>query len=221
VCARCRRSTLCMSVSDVRRGEGGKGQEGDHRESLHGGSCRNRAPDGDPSREGHEQHLQGVEIGRYRPDPTGSHPALGAGPNIRTLRLLRYYHRAAEDGMSFRPIRAPRGPHRSSRALAESLRGAGDRLNPPRVPGSGPHSQSRPPAPALARRCGPLQRPASPPSARPQCSTATRRSAPCLGRVITIPQAPGSITATPARLIMVGRRAILRPPCDPPRGSQE
>ena len=41
---------------------------------------------------------------------------------------------AGQDGNS-------RSPHRPARALAESLRGAGDRLHPPRVPRSGPHSE--------------------------------------------------------------------------------
>ena len=65
--------------------------------------------------------------------------------------------------------------NRPARALAESLRGAGDRLNPPRVPGSFPHPERDSPPPALTRLHRLLQHRAATPIARQQQSPATRR----------------------------------------------
>ena len=67
--------------------------------------------------------------------------------------LLR--DRDAIYGEVLHPVRRhdgdPRGDHRPQSALAEPVRGAGDRLHPPRVPGSRPHPERGPSPPALAR----------------------------------------------------------------------
>ena len=81
-----------------------------------------------------------------------------------------------------RSVRAPslghgdsRGPHRPARALAEPLRRTGDRLNPPRVPGSFPHTERDTPPSARTGLHRLLQHRAATPSARQQQSPATRR----------------------------------------------
>ncbi len=99
-----------------------------------------------------------------------------------------------------RPHGDPAGDHRPQSALAEPLRGTGDRLHPPRVPRSLPHSERGPSSPTLARATSPT----TTPRGHTNRSTTTvpshaRCIRPSLGAWCPSRRSVGSITSTSAR----------------------